>query len=283
MTHNGGALWVIATPIGNLQDLSPRCKATLGNLSLLACETQSSARRLFSSLNLPCPPLILYREDSAPDSARRLLAKIEEGSQVGLISDAGSPCLSDPGWRLVSACHQQGLTVFSIPGPSALTAALSASGLPARRFIFEGFPPHKKSDRRKFFSDLEKRQETTVLFESPHNILETLQELQKFCGDERRLSISREISKIYESNQCAPILYWTNNPPVARGEFVLTLEGTTSSQESDGPDPNLEQQVAFLHEAGLSLTQIRDFLNRFHNTGRNQAYQLALKYLPKQD
>ena len=277
MEKSEGKLWVIATPIGNLGDISPRARNILEKLDLLACENLNSARRLCSALQIRCPRLILYREDSCDKSTQRLLSELQEGHQCGLISDAGSPGLSDPGWRLVAACHQERLPVISVAGPSALTAALAAAGQPTRRFLFEGFPPHKKCDRRAFFEKACKNEVTSIFFESPHNILETLQLLGEFCGPQRSLSISRELSKLHETNLQASLNYWLENPPPAKGEFVLILEPAPprTNQETE-KEEQLIQQSEYMSQCQLSAAQIRDFLVTFCGASRNQAYRIAL-------
>ncbi|MBT9582168.1 16S rRNA (cytidine(1402)-2'-O)-methyltransferase [bacterium] len=277
MDTSEGKLWVIATPIGNLGDISPRARNILETLDLLACENLNSARRLCSALQVRCPRLVLYREDSCEKSTQRILSELKEGNQCGLISDAGSPGLSDPGWRLVAACHQERVPVVSVAGPSALTAALAAAGQPTRRFLFEGFPPHKKCDRRAFFEKASETQVTSIFFESPHNILDTLQLLREFCGPQRKLSISRELSKLHETNLQASLDYWLDNPPPARGEFVLVLEPAPprTNQEAE-KEEQLIRQSEYLSQCQLSAAQVRDFLVMFCGASRNQAYRIAL-------
>jgi 16S rRNA (cytidine1402-2'-O)-methyltransferase len=276
--NKSGKLWVIATPIGNLGDMSPRARSLLPTLDLLACENLNSARRLCSALQLQCPQLVLYREDSSEKSTQRILNALQEGQQCGLISDAGSPGLSDPGWRLVAACHQHHLEVVSLPGPSALTAALAVAGLPTRRFTFEGFPPHKRPERRAFFEQISRHELTTILFESPHQILQTLETLRELCGPSRVLSISRELSKLHETNRRASLEDWLRDPPAARGEFVLILEPAPPAPNQDlEKADNLTQQADYLARCQLTVAQIRDFLIQFGGASRNQAYRIALE------
>lgn len=271
-----GTLWLIATPIGNLGDLSPRAKETLSRLDLLACESLPAAKRLCSACTIPCPRLILYREDSGESSQDRILSALHQGLQCGLVSDAGAPGLSDPGWKLVAACHQQKLTVRSVAGPSSLTAALSVAGLPTRRFIFEGFPPHKRSERLTFFRELSRSPVTSVFFESPHNILETLETLGELCGASRLLCISRELTKLHESNDRRSLSDWRADPPTARGEFVLVLEGAPPIEEMDQTQ-DLQAQAQFLAARGLTAVDLREFLVKFSGATRNQAYRIALE------
>jgi 16S rRNA (cytidine1402-2'-O)-methyltransferase len=274
-----GKLWVIATPIGNLSDISARARQKLAELAVLACENKTAAQRLLSALQLPSPRIHTYREDNEADAQSRFLEVLEAGQDVGLITDAGTPAISDPGWRLVEACHRRGVSVFSIAGPSSVTAALSVAGLPTRRFLFEGFPPHKNAERREFFQRISAENVTTVVLESPHKILETLQQLRSLCGDERKLALCRELTKLHETNRQATLAEWCEDPPPARGEFVLVLEGAAvvATRSDDEECQALRERAGFLAESGLTAAQIRHYLMKFAGASRNQAYKLALE------
>lgn len=273
-----GSLWVIATPIGNLSDISARARQKLRELHTLACENKTAAQRLLSALQVPSPRIHTYREDNQADAQSKLLEVLEEGQDIGLITDAGTPAISDPGWRLVEACHARGLKVFSIAGPSSVTAALSVAGLPTRRFLFEGFPPHKNAERREFLQRISQETVTTVMLESPHKIHETLQQLRSLCGDGRRLAVCRELTKLHETNGQATLAQWCETPPPARGEFVLVLEGAPPAVVSDdGECHGRRRQAAFLAECGLDSARIRHYLMEFAGASRNQAYKLALE------
>ena len=275
--ETAGKLWVIATPIGNLGDFSPRARDVMQTLDLLACENLTSAKRLCSALQIRCPRLLVYREDSSTSAETRVLEELRAGGQCGLISDAGSPGISDPGWRLVAACHDQGLPVISVAGPSALTAALSVAGQPTRRFIFHGFPPSKKSEHRAFLQEISQQSVTAVFLESPHHILETLETLLDFCGPQRLLSISRELTKLHETTARAPLARWHQQPPSARGEFVLILEAAPPpANPEQEKEALLSVQADYLSKCALSAAQVRDFLEQFCGASRNQAYRLAL-------
>lgn len=278
-TQKPGQLQVIATPIGNLNDLSPRIRQALSEVQLLACESLKSARRLYSALSLRLPRTILYREEQHSQAERAILEALQQGTQCGLISDSGTPAISDPGWKLVAACHQNQLPVTSLVGPCALSAALSVAGLPTRRFVFEGFPPHQRSARRGFFERLTENTSTTVFFESPHDILDALQNLLNTAGPERRLAICRELSKLHETNLLQTIAQWIETPPPTRGEFVLILEGKPVSEEPDPStlDPQVQSQLQFLRTAGLSRRDLQTFLQTYHGQSRNQAYRLVLE------
>ena len=274
-----GKLFIIATPIGNLGDMSPRAMETMRSVDLLACESTQAARRLCSALQIPCPRLVLYREDSSDSVQDKLLEQIKDGASCGLISDAGTPGISDPGWKLVSGCHTEGIPVISLAGPSSLAAAISAAGQPTRRFFFGGFPPNKKAERRAFLQEMLEQTVSTVFFETPHQILETLRFLGEH-GPQRSLSICRELTKLHETNQKRPLSEWLADPPPARGEFVLMLEGAPPAFV-DPQEHQAEGQAEFLLRAGLSAGQTRDFLESFANLPRNQAYRLVLELQQK--
>ncbi len=191
------------------------------------------------------------------------------------ISDAGTPGISDPGWKLVSQCHTRGIPVHSLAGPSSLAAALSTAGQPSRRFLFAGFPPNKKSERRAFLKELSEQKIPTVFFETPHQIGETLQWLARCCEPERSLSICRELTKLHETNQKRSLADWLLNPPPSRGEFVLVLE--KAPEEPDQGNGNAAEQAAYLLASGLGAAQTREFLEQFALLTRNQAYQLVLE------
>lgn len=250
------------------------------SLDLLACESISAARRLCSALQIPCPRLVLYREDTSDSVQDKLLEQIEHGASCGLISDAGTPGISDPGWKLVSDCHARAITVQSLAGPSSLAAALSVAGQPTRRFYFAGFPPNKKSERREFLDELIASPTSCVFFETPHQIIETLRYLADHCQPERSLSVCRELTKLHETNQKRPLSEWLQEPPPARGEFVLVLEGAPVTL-IEPQTQQLHEQADYLLKAGLSTGATRDFLERFAALPRNQAYRLVLELQQK--
>lgn len=279
MNKPPGQLWVIATPIGNLSDLSPRAKDALEKVQLLACESKSSARRLYSAFELSLPKVILYREDQAEAGERQLVSALEEGLLCGLISDAGTPAISDPGWRLVETCYRHGFPVFSLAGPSSLSAALAVAGLPTRRFLFEGFPPNNSGERRQFFQRIASNEVTTVFFDTPHQVLESLKTLLHHCPPTRRLTICRELTKLHETSLQKSLAEWSLTPPLEKGEFVMILEAAEAEASANAESRKLGEavlQAKFLQEAGLSTTALRQFLQQFSGIGRNDAYRIAL-------
>ena len=208
-----GRLILCATPIGNLEDMSPRAVATLGEADVIACEDTRRARKLFTHFGITARNLVVYNEATELRKAGDLVKQIAAGRTVVLISDAGMPGLSDPGFRLVTLCIEQGLDVTVIPGPNAAVSALVISGLAPARFVFEGFLPRKRGDRKRRFGSLIDEPRTIVFYESPHRIAETLEDVLDVLGD-RPIALARELTKMYEE--------------VRRGSASEVLDGVRS-------------------------------------------------------
>ncbi|GMU57633.1 MAG: ribosomal RNA small subunit methyltransferase I [Candidatus Xenobia bacterium] len=212
-----GTLYVVATPIGNLGDLSPRAREVLSSVALVAGETQESTLRLLSAAGIRGPRFVLYQERNREQSAQRLLEALEQGESVALVSDGGTPAISDPGRELVDRAHRAGIPVRAVAGPSSVTAALSVSGLKVRRFAFEGFLPRKSSERRALLRSLQTESRALVFFEAPHRIEESLADLRA-TFPARRLSVSRELTKLHEETLIDPDIVR------AQGEFCIVVE-----------------------------------------------------------
>lgn len=230
-----GVLHIVATPIGNIQDISLRASRTLLTADIIACEDTRKTgillkeiAKLFSGYTETIKPyLISYYDQTELQRLPEIIELLRSGKDIALVSDAGTPTISDPGFKLVRACVEEGITVKTIPGPSAVIAALSVSGLPTDRFFFVGYPPKKDGNRQKFWRELKSAKETLkttlILYEAPHRILQTLEELEGIFGPNYYVVASRELTKIYEETQRGSIAqlreHFTNNEP--RGEFVL--------------------------------------------------------------
>ena len=191
-----GTLYVVATPIGNLEDISARAIRILGEVDLIACEDTRHTRKLLDRYGVS-KPLVSYHEHNEPARAAELLSDLEAGKNIALVSDAGTPLIADPGYRLVEQARERGITVSPVPGPSALLAALSASGLATDAFLFRGFLPPKQGQRRKLLEELKPLQATLVFYEAPHRILETLADIGITLGP-RPVVLARELTKIHE-------------------------------------------------------------------------------------
>ena len=194
-----GTLFVVATPIGNLEDLTPRARETLATVDLVAAEDTRHTGRLLMSINAK-PSLMALHDHNEERVLQSVIETLKDGRNVALVSDAGTPLVSDPGFRLVRAAHDQGVKVVPLPGPSAVTAALSAAGLPTDRFCFEGFAPAKRAARRKWLGELANEVRTIVMYESVHRISECILDLVDIFGADRKAFIGRELTKLHE--QC---------------------------------------------------------------------------------
>ena len=223
-----GTLFVVATPIGNLDDLSSRAAEVLAQVDLIAAEDTRHTGRLLSHLMLRKPLFALHDHNEA-EAARTLLERIENGETVALVSDAGTPLVSDPGYRLVTGAHERGITVSPVPGASALVAAMSAAGLPSDRFTFEGFLPHKSAARRKALAELATESRTMVFYESRHRINDSLADMVDAFGADRRACIARELTKLHEQvvrANLGELLERLQSGAIdERGEFVVVIEG----------------------------------------------------------
>jgi 16S rRNA (cytidine1402-2'-O)-methyltransferase len=218
-----GTLYVVATPIGNLEDITLRALRILREVALIAAEDTRQTRKLLARYEIETP-LLSFHEHSPPARLHQILQRLESGESVALVTDAGTPGISDPGASLVRAAHEAGIPVVPVPGVSAVTAAISVSGFVASRFRFEGFPPRKAGARKRFFEALQEEDAPIVLFESPHRLLPTLQTALEVLGD-RPAVICREMTKQFEQifygTLSSALQHWQQHTP--RGEFVLVL------------------------------------------------------------
>ena len=217
-----GTLYVVGTPIGNLADLTSRAEATLKAVDLIAAEDTRTSRKLLGHYNISTP-LIAYHDNNEINQAKKLFDKLNKGDSIAIISDAGTPGISDPGYRIVNLASKENIEVVTIPGPSAVTAALSVSGMPTDHFYFEGFLPPKKG-RKTRFELLESLPATVVIFESPQRVIKTLKDIHNYWGN-RIISVCRELTKIYEETLLGTVtdaeIYFSKSKP--KGEFVLLV------------------------------------------------------------
>jgi len=226
-----GILYVVATPLGNLEDLSPRAVKILEEVDLIACEDTRHTRKLLNHFAIHTPTTS-YHEHNEDSKAPALMTQLQEGKRIALVSDAGTPLLSDPGHRLVQACRENEIPVYPIPGPSAATAALSVSGLPAHRFLFIGFLPRRAALQREVLEKVSREEATLLIYISPHGLLPTLKRVVEMLGN-RRAFLIREMTKLHETHyfgRLEEVLTTVEQEP-ARGEYTLVLEGQTSKQD----------------------------------------------------
>jgi len=220
-----GNLILVPTPIGNMEDITYRAVRLLTEADLILAEDTRKTGQLLKKLNVR-GKLQSYHTFNEQKTVNQIITKLEQGMNIALVSDAGTPGISDPGYLIVKTCIGNGITVECLPGPTALIPALVVSGLPCEKFVFEGFLPHKKG-RIKRLEMIKEEKRTVIFYESPHRILKTLNQLKEYCGTDRRISVSREISKIFEEtirgSIAEVISHFSDNPP--RGELVIVLEG----------------------------------------------------------
>ena len=245
-----GQLYIVATPIGNLQDISQRALDVLAAADLVVAEDTRHSRGLFSHFGLN-PPLQAMHDHNEVSVIPALLERLNAGEQIAVISDAGTPLISDPGYRLVRAAHQAGVAVSAVPGPSAVTAALSISGLPTDRFAFEGFLPARESARRGAFEGLLHEPRTLVFFETGQRVLASLETLAAVFGDDREIAVCRELTKRFETVLFGPVRLVlgqvASDADQRRGEFVLVVAG------ADRPEPRRQEAIELARELAREL------------------------------
>ncbi|MGC8893602.1 MAG: 16S rRNA (cytidine(1402)-2'-O)-methyltransferase [candidate division WOR-3 bacterium] len=220
-----GTLFVVATPIGNLEDITLRALRVLRETEIIACEDTRRTRKLLSHHGIRGRTLISYHEGNERERAQELLEILTSGKDIALVSDSGTPCISDPGYRITKAAADAGINIVPVPGPSALIAALSASGLPTDRFVFEGFLPRKRASLKKRLSELVSEERTLVIYESVHRISKTLAELADVFGD-REAVMFREMTKTHEEVIRGRLSALAERKFPQRGEFVMVIKGT---------------------------------------------------------
>ena len=240
-----GTLYLVATPIGNLGDLSPRGADTLAQVDFIAAEDTRVTVKLLNHLGLK-KPMVSYHRHSGQGRSDELVARLLGGEDCALVTDAGTPAISDPGEELVAQCAQQGSPVVAIPGACAFVNALAVSGLPTGRFTFEGFLPMNKKNRRAHLESLQGEARTRLFHEAPHKLLATLKDLAETFGPDRRVALCRELTKLHEevlrTTLGQAVAHYTENPP--KGEFVLVVEGAAPQQEAA---PTLEEGLALVN------------------------------------
>jgi 16S rRNA (cytidine1402-2'-O)-methyltransferase len=270
-----GTLFVVATPIGNLEDLSPRARQTLAEVDLVAAEDTRHTGRLLSHLGVKTPQFALH-EHNETRAAQSLIEKLMDGKSVALVSDAGTPLVSDPGYRLVQAAHANGIAVSPLPGPSAVTAALSVSGLPTDRFGFEGFPPAKTAARRKWLQARAADGRTLLFFEAVHRIVASLADMVDVFGADREAFLGRELTKLHEQCRRATLGELLDEVSdgriVAKGEFVIAVHG---ADEDSSSSIDSDRLLAELAEA-LPAKTAAAIAARVTGEKRNALYQRLL-------
>ena len=272
-----GSLYVVATPIGNLDDLSTRARAVLGAVPIVVAEDTRRTRILLTHIGAT-PRVLSYHAHSTPKRVEEIIEMLADGGDVALVTDAGTPGISDPGVDLVRAARERDFSVIVVPGPSAVAAALSFSGLPADRYSFLGFLPRKGADRRELISDTGDAPWTTVIFEAPGRLGALLADLERVCGPDREAAVARELTKVHEELKLGTIndlrVYYDAHPP--RGEVTVMVAGQRRAPVPIDHDAIAEAARALL-DTGLSRRDVAKQLATELGVARNEVYRIVTK------
>ena len=277
VTTVSGTLYLCATPIGNLQDMTPRVVETLRAVDLIAAEDTRNSIRLLTHFEIRTP-MTSYHEYNKVEKARQLVGQLKTGQNIALITDAGTPAISDPGEVLVSMCHENNVPVTSLPGPSACITALTLSGLPTRRFCFEGFLPAEKKEKKQILEELSGESRTMILYEAPHHLVRTLEELYEALG-ERRITLCRELTKKFETVMPTTLEgaleYYKSQEP--RGEYVLVIEGKSREEKrqeeiSSWESLSIEEHMARYEGQGMDGKSAMKQVARDRGVSKREIY-----------
>lgn len=281
--HKTGTLYLCATPIGNLEDITYRVLRTLKEVDLIAAEDTRNSIRLLNHFEIKTP-MTSYHEYNKIDKAYQLVAKMREGKNIALITDAGTPGISDPGEDIVRICYEEGIPVTSLPGAAACITALTMSGLPTRRFAFEAFLPKDKKEHQAVLEELKTETRTIIIYEAPHHLVRTLQELSDTLGGDRRLTICRELTKRHEEKLQMTLAdclsYYEVNEP--RGEYVLIIAGRSreemKKEEQAGWEAlSLEEHMAHYESQGIDRKEAMKCVAKDRGVSKRDIYQALLK------
>ncbi len=271
-----GTLYVVATPLGNLDDLSPRAAATLRQVAAVVAEDTRHTKPLLAHAGAR-GELVSFHAHSSAAALRRILHLLGTGKDVALVTDAGTPAVSDPGAELVAAARARDVNVVTVPGPTAVAAALSVSGLAADRYLFLGFLPRKGGERRRLLDFVAQSEWTVVLFEAPPRVAALLEDLAAACGGERRAAVARELTKVFEETRAGTLEelagYYAATPP--RGEVTVLVAGAGKRVREEEPPPDAEARARALLAQGMTRRDVADQLAAETGITRNTAYRLV--------
>ena len=273
-----GMLYLCATPIGNLEDMTPRVIETLKQVDVIAAEDTRNSIKLLNHFDIHTP-MTSYHEYNKVEKARQLIGQMLNGQNIALITDAGTPAISDPGEVLVQMCHQNGIKVTSLPGPAACITALTLSGLSTRRFCFEGFLPSDKKEKKEILEELSRESSTIILYEAPHHLVRTLEELQDALGD-RKITLCRELTKRFETVMpttiSAALSFYQEEEP--RGEYVLVVEGKSLEEKrkeaiASWESMSIEEHMAHYEGQGMDAKNAMKAVAKDRGVGKREIYQ----------
>lgn len=279
-----GKLYICATPIGNLEDITFRVVRTLKEVDLIAAEDTRNSIKLLNHFDIHTE-MTSYHEYNKVDKARYLVRLMQDGKNVAIITDAGTPCISDPGEELVRQCREAGVEITSLPGACAAVTALTMSGQPARRFAFEAFLPYDKKERRRVIEDLKDESRTMIIYEAPHHLKDTLAELCEALGD-RPLTICKELTKKHENSMKtslkSAVAYYQEHEP--RGEYVLVIEGLSFEKQDEARRDSYEkmsipEHVQMYMDSGMDRKEAIKAAARDRGLRKNDVYQEVLRSL----
>ncbi|MBW4614227.1 MAG: 16S rRNA (cytidine(1402)-2'-O)-methyltransferase [Desmonostoc vinosum HA7617-LM4] len=278
-----GILYVVGTPIGNLEDMTFRAVRILQTVDLIAAEDTRHTGKLLQHFQIQTPQ-VSYHEHNRSSRIPELLEHLTNGKAIAIVSDAGMPGISDPGYELVKACVAAGITVVPIPGASAAITALSAAGLPTVRFVFEGFLPPKAQQRREYLESLQAESRTMIFYESPHRLRDTLQDLAEVWGRDRQIVLARELTKLFEEfwrgTIAEAIAHYNQREP--QGEYTLVVAGIPPTQ-LQLTEAELKAELKQLMSQGISRSQASRQLAKVTSLPRRHLYQLALSIVLNSD
>lgn len=274
-SESSGQLFLVATPIGNLEDITLRALRVLREADLIACEDTRHTRKLLDHFGIE-RPMVSYYEQNEVRRAAELLGRLEQGQKIALVSDAGTPGLSDPGYRLVHAAVERGIRVTAVPGAAAAIIALVVSGLPTDAFSFAGFLPSRAGARRQLLEEWRSRSETLVFYESPHRLAEALRDLEEVLGGERPMVAARELTKLHEETVRGSITevrrHFGEQAP--RGEFVLVVQGKMAAAPAEAPEQDLAARMReLLAQPEMDEKRALKQLAREWGIGRSDLYR----------
>ena len=283
MTDLTGILYIVATPIGNLQDITQRALETFAQVDLIAAEDTRHSGLLLIHYGIKKPFFALH-DHNEQEKAHILVEKLKQGSNIALISDAGTPLISDPGFHLVRQCREAGIRVVPLPGACAAITALCASGIASDRFCFEGFLPAKSKARKDKLENIAEEDRTLIFYESTHRILDTLEDMQSVLGEERYIVLAREITKTWETitgNTIKNLREWLlEDPNRTKGEMVLIVEGKPKSDNNDEISPQAVKALELIAEE-LPLKKAAAIVAELYGYKKNALYQFGLAHLEK--